>query len=89
MCKGCHNLITKIFCKYTICSYYDALLHERSYPLVGFPPFVLQREEAPNIVPRCFCTRYWQGERIALSREMGTISREATVFGGTGGLHGW
>jgi hypothetical protein len=57
-----------------------ALLHEKSYPRVGFSPFSSLAWEVPNIVPRCVRVRCWQRQRIDLRRWTGTISREVYLF---------
>jgi hypothetical protein len=61
-----------------------ALLHEKSYPRVGFPSVFLRAWEVPTIVPRCFRLLFWQQERIALGRWTGTISHEAGLLGAAG-----
>jgi hypothetical protein len=67
LCRYCHD-------------WSDALLHEKSYPRVGFSPFSSLAWEVPNIVPRCVRVRCWQRQRIDLRRWTGTISREVDLF---------
>jgi hypothetical protein len=57
-----------------------ALLHEKSYPRVGFFPLFLCSSEIPTIIPRCFRMRFWPRERIDPRHWMGTISREVGLF---------
>ena len=54
-----------------------ALLHEKSYPRVGFPLFSLCMTQVSDIVRRSCAYAFIARVKSVLGRDTGTISREA------------
>ncbi len=70
-----------VYSSVTSCLEMRARITSREIVPAGWiSPLLSPRIGSPIIVPRCFCMRFWQQERIAPGHWTGTISREADLF---------